>query len=61
MASDYSNKLAKEGKSPSIIPPFGNAITHRVAIAGYGSLAEAQRSVDGFKGEYGQDIWILRY
>ncbi|WP_421765404.1 SPOR domain-containing protein [Ekhidna sp.] len=61
MAVDYANELAGQGKSPSIIPPFGNAITHRVAISGYASLAEAQRSVNGLKADYGQDIWILKY
>lgn len=61
MAMDYANKLAGEGKSPSIIPPFGNAITHRVAISGYPSIAAAQNALGGFQGEYGQDIWILKY
>lgn len=61
MAMDYANKLASNGKSPYIIPPFGKAITHRVAIQGYGTLAQAQGAVDGFKSEYGQDIWILKY
>ncbi|WP_436516436.1 SPOR domain-containing protein [Ekhidna sp. To15] len=61
MAMDYASKLSGQGKSPSIIPPFGNAVTHRVAIAGYSSLADSQRAVDGFKAEYGDDIWILKY
>lgn len=61
MAMDYATKLSSQGKSPSIIPPFGNAVTHRVAIAGYGSLAESQQAVSGFKAEYGEDIWILKY
>ena len=61
MAMDFATKLSNAGKSPSIIPPFGNAITHRVAISGYGTLSEAQNSIDGLKPEYGQDIWILRY
>ena len=61
MAMDYANKLAGQGKSPSIIPPFGNAITHRVAISGYPSIAAAQNALGGFQGEFGQDIWILKY
>ena len=61
LAMDHSQDLAAEGKSPYIIPPFGNAITHRVAINGYGTLAQAQGALDGFKSEYGQDIWILKY
>ena len=61
MAMDYATELSNEGKSPSIIPPFGKAVTHRVAIAGYASLAESQQAVGGFKAEYGEDIWILKY
>lgn len=61
MAMDYAQKLAGQGKSPSIIPPFGKAITHRVAIQGFGTLAQAQGAVVGFKAEYGQDLWILKY
>lgn len=61
MAMDFATELSNVGKSPSVIPPFGKAITHRVAISGYGSLAEAQRSIDGFKDDFGQDVWILRY
>ena len=58
---DHSNKLASQGESPTIIPPFGNAITTRVAIKGYGSLAQAQNEVGNYKSKYGQDIWILKY
>lgn len=61
MAMDYANKLASQGKSPSIIPPFGNAITHRVAISGYPTFTDAQGALAGFRAEYGQDIWILKY
>lgn len=61
LAMDHSKELAAEGKSPTIIPPFGKAITHRVAIKGYGSLAQAQNEIGNYKGEYGQDIWVLKY
>ncbi len=61
IAMDYANKLAGEGKSPSIIPPFGNGLFNRVAIAGFPTVAAATQGVDGFKGEYGDDIWVLKY
>ncbi|MEM0941176.1 MAG: hypothetical protein AAF600_12980 [Bacteroidota bacterium] len=61
LAMDYSQKLAAEEKSPTVIPSFGKAITTRVAIIGYRSLSQAQNEISNYKGEYGQDIWILKY
>ena len=61
LARNHSKNLAVSGRTPIIIPPFGKAVTHRVAIQGYGSLSQAQDAIDNYKGEYGQDIWILRY
>lgn len=61
LAMDYSQQLAAEEKSPTVIPSFGRAITTRVAIAGYRSLNQAQNEIGNYKGEYGQDIWILKY
>ncbi len=61
IANDYANKLAAEGKSPSIIKPFGNGLFHRVAIAGFPTVAAAQQNLDNFKGEYGPDVWVLKY
>ena len=60
-AMRYATKFSNAGKSPSVISPFGKAVTHRVAIASYSTFAKAQKAIDGFKAEYGQDIWILRY
>ena len=61
IAMDYATKLAGEGKSPSIIPPYGNGLFNRVAIAGYPTIAAAMQGVDAFKGEYGEDVWVLKY
>ena len=61
IARDFAGKLASEGKSPSIIPPFGKGLFYRVAIAGFPTIASAQQNLDGFKNDYGQDVWILRY
>lgn len=61
MAADYANELAAAGKSPSLIPPFGNAKTTRVAISSYPSLADAQVDVETFKAEYGPNVWLLKY
>ena len=61
IAADFANKLASEGKSPSIIPPFGNGLFHRVAIAGFPTIASAQQNLDSFKPDYGEDVWVLKY
>lgn len=61
LAMDHSKDLVTAGKSPMIIPPFGKAITYRVAIQGYGSLIQAQGALEGFRSEYGQDAWVLKY
>ena len=61
IAADYANKLASEGKSPSIIPPYGNGLFNRVAIASFPTIAAAQQGIESFKNEYGQDVWVLKY
>ncbi|MEM9896029.1 MAG: SPOR domain-containing protein [Bacteroidota bacterium] len=61
MAADYAGELAGAGNSPTIVPPFGKAITTRVAIKSFSSLANAQQEIGDFKGEYGNDIWVLKY
>ncbi|WP_421895051.1 SPOR domain-containing protein [Marinoscillum sp.] len=61
LATDYANKLAAEGKSPMVIPPFNDSRFYRVAIAGFDTFKDAQQSLDGYKSEYGSDVWTLRY
>lgn len=61
LADDYAKELSAEGKSPYVIPPFKDYRFYRVAIAEYESFADAQAGLDGYKSEYGNDIWTLRY
>ncbi|RED94916.1 SPOR domain-containing protein [Marinoscillum furvescens] len=61
LAMDYARELSAEGKSPFVIPPFKDHRFHRVAIAEYNSFSDASASVEGFKTEYGPDIWPLKY
>ena len=61
IAMDYAKKLAAEGKSPSIIPPFGNGLFHRVGIAGFPTVAAATQNLDNYKADYGDDVWVLKY
>lgn len=61
IAMDYAKKLAADGKSPTIIPPFGNGLFSRVAIAGFPTVAAATQNLDNYKSDYGDDVWVLKY
>lgn len=60
-ANDFAQKLAKDGKSPMIIPPFRDYRFYRVSVAEFNSFKDAQANLDSYKSEYGEDIWPLRY
>ena len=61
LAGDYADELAAQGKSPIIIPPFKDYRFYRVAIAEYDDFNGAQKGIETFKSEFGEDIWPLRY
>lgn len=61
LAVDHANKLAKDGKSPYVIPPFGKSKYSRVGIAEFDSFEGAASKLDNYKTEYGDDVWALRY
>ncbi|MBT1703462.1 hypothetical protein [Chryseosolibacter indicus] len=59
---DYANKLAPKGVNAKIIPPFGKAKFYRLAVAEGETYTETQATADGMKGgEYGNDLWVIRY
>ncbi len=61
LAGDYATELAETGKSPIIIPPFDDHRFYRVAIASFGSFADANDAIGNYKSEFGDDVWALRY
>lgn len=61
MANDLAKKLARQGKSPVIIPPYGSGMTHRVGVASFGSVDEATNELDNYRNEYAADAWVLKY
>jgi cell division protein FtsN len=61
MAMDLAQKLAGEGKSPSIIAPYDGGINHRVVIASFDNVASAQAQLESFRATYGAGTWLLRY
>ncbi len=61
MATDYSEELAANGVSTSIIPPFKDSKFYRVAVAEFATYGDAASALGQFKGTYGDDVWALRY
>lgn len=60
-AGDFAQKLARDGKSPMIIPPFKDYRFYRVSIAEFNSFKDAQTNIENYKSEFGADVWPLRY
>lgn len=60
-AFNMAAALTESGLNAEIIPPFGSSRNYRVAIAGYGTLAEAQAALPRYRQEHGEDLWLLRY
>lgn len=59
---DYARKLSKNGAVCRIIPPFGKTKFSRLAIDVKDTYADAQSTADGMKGgDYGNEIWVVRY
>ena len=58
---DYAKKLSKKGVSSKIVPPFGDTKFYRLTIAEGESWSAAQSLADGLKGEYGSEVWVLKY
>ena len=61
LANDYAKRLASQGESPIIIPPYGRIINTRLAITSFNSLSNAQRRLNDYRSKYGNDTWVLRY
>jgi hypothetical protein len=60
LITDHAKKLAKEGVSSKIIPPFGKYKFYRLTIAEGDTYASAQSIADAKKAEFGA-AWVLKY
>lgn len=58
---DYAKKLSPKGLSPKVIPPRGKVKFYRLAIADGDTWRAAQATADQLKGEYGDDVWVVKY
>lgn len=61
LAMDYAKKMNADGTDIKIIEPFGKSKFHRVAVADFGSWDEAQAQADNIKGQYGNEVWVIKY
>ena len=61
LAADFANKLAGEGVSSSLIPPFSDKKFYRLAVSDHESFDEAQSNADQLKATYGEGLWVLKY
>lgn len=61
LAMDYATVLSNKGSGVKIIHPYGKSKRYRVSIADYASYGDAASQLNGFKGEYGDEVWALQY
>jgi hypothetical protein len=58
---DYAYKLADQGLTCNILAPRGNKIFHRLSIANFATIQDATIKAEELKGEYGEEVWVIRY
>ena len=60
-AMDYGNKIAKKGVNSFVLEPVGKVKFYRLSVADFDTYSEASNNVGSFQGEYGDQIWVLKY
>ncbi|MDZ7604123.1 MAG: SPOR domain-containing protein [Cyclobacteriaceae bacterium] len=58
---DYAFKLAKKNMACYILAPRGNKKFHRLSVADYETVNQAALKSEQLKGEFGSDVWVIRY
>lgn len=61
LAMDYAIKLSNDGKGVKIIQPYGKSKRYRVSVADYPTYGDAASQLDSYKGEFGDQVWALKY
>lgn len=62
MAADKGRAMALEGTSTVLLSGGDKKTYSRLALSGdYVSYLEAQETANRLKGEYGEDLWVLKY
>lgn len=61
MAADYGKELATKGFSTALLSPQGKRKFHRLTVGDYETFVAAQEEANRLKGEFGEDLWVLKY
>ena len=62
LARDLGEKLMQDGTGIRILAPTERApLLHRVAVADFDTFDEAATVIDGYKLNYGESTWVLKY
>ena len=61
LAMDYAKKLSGQGLGVKILDPVSNSKRFRVSIADFDSYGDAASQLNSFKGEFGDQVWALKY
>lgn len=61
LVRDYGEKLAGRGMTCNILAPRGNRKFHRLSVADFASLNDAAVRSEQLKGDFGDDVWVIRY
>ena len=61
MAMDLGKKMKEDGTSTVLLSPKGTKKFHRLSMGDFGTFVEAQEAANKLKGEFGDDLWVLKY
>ncbi|MGL1885926.1 MAG: SPOR domain-containing protein [Reichenbachiella sp.] len=61
LAMDYAEKLSEEGNGVKLIYPYGKSKRYRVSIADFSTYGDAASQLTGYQGEFGDQVWALKY
>ncbi|HBH24350.1 MAG TPA: hypothetical protein DDY13_13115 [Cytophagales bacterium] len=61
LAMDYGKQLEKNGVATTILPPKQEKGFYRLAIADFVDLKDATLRAEEAKGQYGSEVWVIRY
>ncbi|MFN6943952.1 MAG: SPOR domain-containing protein [Cytophagaceae bacterium] len=60
-AMKLQRKLLAEGNSVNLLEPGSGGRLYKVTVAQFDSKEKAVTGIEGLRGKYGRDIWLLKY
>ena len=58
---DYAKRLTDKGVNAKIVAPYGRVKFHRLTVAEGETFAAAHQTAEQLKGQYSEDIWVIKY